>query len=129
MIIFFLPVVDLMLSSFSATPWPLFTAYGTFWYLLNNFTVWTILPQIWLFKILYINYLEIFFITGLEILAFCIKQNFYDKWHAFFLFSVIYYLGHIYNYGTNLIAFGILFLITTIMWYNENKGKLDNRFV
>jgi hypothetical protein len=129
MIIFFLPIVDLMFSSFSATPWPLFTVYGTFWYLLNNFPAWAILPQIWLLKILYINYLEIFVITGLELLAFCIKQNFFNKWPAFFLFSIIYYLIHIYNYGANLIALGILFLIVAIIWYTEIKGKLGNRFV
>jgi hypothetical protein len=129
MIIFFLPIVDLMFSSFLFNTWPLFTVYGTFWYLLNDFPSWTILPQICLIKLLYISNLEIFLITVLEMLAFCIKQNFYKKWHAFLIFSAIYYLGHIYIYGANLIALGILFLIATIMWYNENKGKLDNRFV
>ena len=129
MIIFFLPIFDLMLSSFSTISWPLFTVYGTFWYLLNDFPIWTILPQIWVFRSLYMNYLEIFFITGIELIAFLIKPNFYKKWHAFLLFSVIYYLTHIYNYGINLIALGILFLIVTIMWYAENMGKLDNRFV
>ncbi len=129
MIIFLLPIIDFMLSSFSATSWPLFTVYGTFWYLLTKAQIWAILPQIWLLKCLQISYFEIFVISLLQVITLQIKHNLYKKSVIFLLFCTIYYLIHIYNYGVNLIAFGILFLIAAVMWYTENKGKLDNRFV
>ena len=129
MLIFFLPIVDLMFSSFSVNSWPLFTVYGTFWYLLTKEQLWAILPQICILKSLQTTYFEIFALTLLQLIAFYIKQNLYKKSIIFLMFCTIYYLLHIYNHGANLIALGILFLITAVMWYTETKGKLDNRFV
>ena len=128
MIIFFLPIIDLVFSSFSIVQWPLFTVYATFWYLLNCANPLVLMPQIWLLKMLNISYLEIIIITTLDLSAFYIKQDIYKKSPIFLVFCLGYYLAHSYNYGLNLMALGILFLITAVMWYNERRGRLDNRF-
>lgn len=128
MIILFLPIIDLIFSSFSVIAWPLFTIYGTFWYLLKGASPLALLPQIWLLKMLNISYLELIIITGLELIAFHVHINLYKKSPIFLLFGTLYYLIHIYNYGTNLMALGILFLITAVIWYNEHRGRLDSRF-
>jgi hypothetical protein len=129
MIIYFLPIVDLICSSFSINACPLFTVYGTFWCLLMGHQAWSILPQIIIFKMLNISYFEIIIIILLELTAFYIRQDLYKKSPMFLIFCLIYYLTHIYNYEINLIAFGLLFLITAVMWYTEKRGRLDNRFV
>ena len=76
-----------------------------------------------------INLSQIMMIIFLNFLAIYSKNNFKSSLVAYLFLSLTYWFTLILNYNLNWQSGLILLLIFMIIWYNEKRGKLDNRFV
>lgn len=146
-LIFLIPIIDSLIMTFLQQYYQQYYQYN---YLLNTeniiilpsitilITLWkfcknieiikyTILQSLYL-SLAQINLSQIMMIIFLNILAIYSKNNFKSPLVAYLFLSLTYWFTLILNYNFNWQSGLILLLIFMIIWYNEKRGKLDNRF-
>ena len=108
---------------------PSITILITLWKFCENIEIikYTILQSLYL-SLAQINLSQIMMIIFLNLLAIYSKNNFKSPLVAYLFLSLTYWFTLILNYNFNWQSGLILLLIFMIIWYNEKRGKLDNRF-